>query len=223
MQIIHSFSRFCVCILLPLTSYAPASPAGLQARLLSACKSGNLPLASRLLAKGAKINARAGEFTPLMAAAQAGQTEVVAFLLKNNANVNAKHAPGSLTALMYAKNYACVKALLRAGSNANDANVDGETVLLHWLGRKDKEATKVSRLLISKGADVNAATITNETALMVAVEAGNSNTARLLLAKGARVNEEDEEGATALSRAISLHRADLVALLKRAGVTPKSR
>lgn len=206
-----------VCLLLLGESYLFASPASLQKRLLSACRKGSIPLVKQLLAQGVKINVSEGEFTPLMETAQAGRIKVLVFLLKRGAKVKARHAPGYLTALMYAKNYGCVKALLGANANAKDVNVDGESVLLQWAARKGEEATKVCRLLISKGADVNGTTITNETALMSAVEAGNARTVRLLLAKGAQVSRKDESGRTAFSRAVIQRRSDMATLLKKAG------
>jgi ankyrin repeat protein len=56
----------------------------------------------------------------------------------------------------------------------------------------------VARLLLEKGADVNAKTHDGHTALQLAAAKGHETVARLLLEKGADVNAETHDGDTAL-------------------------
>src|SRR5262249_21889796 len=142
-------------------------------------------------------NPAEGETTPLMEAAKEGQTPVVKYLLSQKAQVEASDRVSHETALWVAKNYDCVKALLEAKADVNTANVDGETVLMHWLEQGDRDSERVIRLLISKGADVNCMAEAGETGLMRAVGAGNAAIVRLLLEKSARVDGQDDAGETA--------------------------
>ena len=74
------------------------------------------------------------------------------------------------------------------------------------------------RLLVEKGADVNAINYEGETALMIAVDAGdNPEVVKLLLEKGADVNARTKEGETALMIASKRLRLDAIKLLKAHG------
>lgn len=174
---------------------------------------GDLAAVKRLLRVGANVNGPKGEVTPLMLAAKQSHLEILRYLLSKGARVEATAVPGSLTALLAAQDLPCIKALIQGGANVNAADVDGETVLMHWLSRPDREAEKVIRLLIANGADVHCGAEAGETSLMRAVEAGNAAVVRLLLKKGAPLEGTADNGETALSIAERKHRSDLIALL----------
>jgi len=57
---------------------------------------------------------------------------------------------------------------------------------------------KIVKILLAKGANVNAKSLNNRTALIIASTLGHTGIVKLLLAKGADFNVKDEEGKTAL-------------------------
>jgi ankyrin repeat protein len=113
----------------------------------------SLEIVTLLLDHGADPNAlnRAWQ-TPLMAAAFAGDEELVKALLGHKANVNVGSEFG-MTALMYARGVPVIKLLLAAGATVNDKEIKGKTAL-HWAASQgDADGVK---LLIEAGATVNA-------------------------------------------------------------------
>jgi len=70
------------------------------------------------------------------------------------------------------------------------------------------------RLLLERGADINAATRAGQTALVVAVINGHTEVVKLLLDNKADPMVMDETGKMAVDYAIAAKRADLIELLK---------
>jgi ankyrin repeat protein len=151
-----------------------------------------------------------------MCAAKKGHTSILKYLLRKGAKTRATDRPGYLTALLYAKNYRCVEALLEAGASANESNIDGGSVLGQWVYKNTEEAERIVKLLVHRGADVNAEE-DGQYVLNSAVEGGRIGMVRSLLEYGADANAEDDNGVTPLSIAQRMKRRDLVALLKRYG------
>jgi ankyrin repeat protein len=85
------------------------------------------------------------------------------------------------------------KALLDGAANPNAKTPDGTTALMHATLLAD---VSLMRLLLDRGADVNAANKAKATALMWAV--GDFDKARLLIEHGADVNSRAESGHTPL-------------------------
>ena len=134
-----------------------------------------------LLDNGAEIEARDWlDDTPLIVAAQNGRKEAIEFLLANNADINAKSTG-------------------RLGNS--------ETALTKSIGRKQFEA---ARLLIEKGADVDAPKGAHSIPLQEAALQGNAELVKLLLAKGADVNSRSEDGQDALQWASSKEIAEIL-------------
>jgi ankyrin repeat protein len=75
----------------------------------------------------------------------------------------------------------------------------------------------VVKLLIKKGADVNAKDKYGGTALMYAAQNGDKEVVKLLLEKGAKVNAKNENGWTALMFAAYYGHKEIVKLLKSYG------
>lgn len=77
------------------------------------------------------------------------------------------------------------------------------------------------RVLLDKGADVNAKDKKGMTPLMRAARSGEFDIVRVLIERGARISEEDEIGKTALDYAQGKlkgeEKDDMARLLKKAG------
>jgi hypothetical protein len=73
---------------------------------------------------------------------------------------------------------------------------------------------EIAKLLLEKGADVNARNCSDRTALYVVAERGHVDMAKLLLEKGADPNARDCFGRTALQAAATGRHAGTVALLQ---------
>ena len=107
-----------------------------------------------------------------------------------------------------------LQALIKAGADPNHAGVAGATALM-WAV---PDVAKV-RLLLDGGANVNAKSETERTALLVA--ASYPRTAallQLLLDRGADLRAQDRAGATALALAVRSADVDVVRFLADKGL-----
>jgi len=125
--------------------------------------------------------------TPLHSAALLNQTEIIAKLIATGADVGATNGAGA-TALHYgAANGEIVKLLLKAGAAPNARSVAGSTPL--HIAAANQESIAAIKLLVSAGADVNAARnyppLGEISPLTQAVLAGNASAAKFLLEHGA--------------------------------------
>ncbi len=108
-----------------------------------------------------------------------------------------------------------VSDLILKGANINTRQPDGWTPLLFAVFNKNFELAK---LLIEKGADVNAQDYhAGISVLMRAVDSGDINFINYLIKKGVNVNARQKAGNSALSYAISGQRSEIVKLLQTAG------
>ncbi len=158
-----------------------------------------------LLEHGAKLD--------LFSAVAIGDDIHVAQLIKQNPAALNPRGPDGYPALHFAvgMNYRkIVEQLLDAGCDVDIRNESdsqgyvGETALhcaAFW-GRPD-----LARLLIERGADVNALTKRRITPLHSAARMSNVKTARLLLENGAKIDAKDTKGETPLDWCRKLHRS----------------
>ena len=134
-----------------------------------------------LIQRGAPVNARDSGYTPLMLT---DRKEVAAALIDKGADINAA-----------------------ADADAEDGA--GETPLMiaidtpYSIGEKhedesDSQKDAMIRLLLSRGANINAMTKYGVTPLSAALESQCDNVAVLLLAHGADLNARDQNGDTPL-------------------------
>ena len=167
-----------------------------------------------LLAKGVDPNSVNAQGEPaLVIAARAGYGATVDALLAAKANVDARSTFGD-SAIMVAAlggHLELVKKLRAKGAAIDGA---GWTPLIYAAtGGQDAVIT----YLLTEGANINAVSPNETTALMMAVREGKGDTVTLLLAKGADVNRRNQNGATALSWALRGNEQSMADKLRRAG------
>ncbi len=202
--------------------------------LVEAGRGGKTPAARELLAAGADVNGRDAGVTPLIAATESGNAELVALLLARGADVDAPftghldmnrerfpYRGGGWNALLWA---ACsgtpevVQTLVDAGANVAVATSRGLTPIRCAILR-GHEAHE--RILRAAGATD---TMTSRSyQLAKAARQGDLATVRALLAAGVDVNARDEYGFTALMLAAHANRADIVRVLIAAGADLNAR
>lgn len=200
--------------------------------------------------KSTNINAKNEDIqTPLYAALEKGNLDVVRILLENGANVNLAIYYG-ITPLYFAvdtNNLEAVRLLLEKGAYANLARDSYYTPL--YVAAKNGN-TEIVRLLLEKGAQASLTTKghtplfaaaqyghldvvrllvdhgaqinlgKNINSLFIAAQNGHFETVRYLLENGALINLPDSEGETALHIATKRRHIEIVKLLLKAGANP---
>jgi ankyrin repeat protein len=175
---------------------AVLSPAAENSPLYLPIRNNDLPALRKLIQDpGSKARDARGN-SALMYAAALGSLESMRLLLDAGADANAAN-DFAATALMWcAGDAAKVRLLLSNGAKVDARSKLGRTPLL--IAAAYDGATEAARLLIEKGADVNAR---DEGGMSVLEQAASSNhieLVRLLLSKGANVNTADGGGVTPL-------------------------
>lgn len=182
-----------------------------QNELLQASKNGDHMDAEILLGEGAEVDWIGSEGkTALHLAAQYGHKRLVQLLLDHGADIEAHCEPFG-TPLMIQH---------RAGNTP-----------LHWAAAGDDTSGRqesVTRLLLERGANINARSLRLRTPLQAAVmytRTGNDATAtiRTLLDKGALVNAFDTEGWTPLHEAAHYGKSDIAQILLNHGANVEGR
>jgi len=117
-----------------------------QPSTVSAAEAGDLELLQSLQQQGMSLDYRDPRkfmWTPLMAAVYSGQSNVVAYLLKQGVDTEARDAHGN-TALMLAVDVAdtdlsIIQMLVNAGAKVNATNDFGQTVFDAVAAKPEKE------------------------------------------------------------------------------------
>jgi ankyrin repeat protein len=177
--------------------------------LMCAATQGQLLIVEALVQHGARLND--GAIPALMKAAEGGHADIVEFLLRSGADVNATTTHGGVTAIEFAAekgNAEVVKLLISARAFVNDADKLG-LVLYHAVRRGHVE---VADLLLRAGANANRRVVGRTALMNCAVAAdicqqanGERNYAlakqlmELLLAAGADPKAEADGGGNVLS------------------------
>src|SRR5699024_5466553 len=165
----------------------------------------------KLLVKlGADVNARNGDgWTPLMEAAYRDHVPSVELLVHHGANVHMEDGNG-LTALCIAldsRSFLAARALLKNGASPGHGCGDAQAMPLMLVATHEKAGSRessevdhglylsdgmspleIGKLLIDKGADVNAKTRDGVTALMIAAGYDNAAVIGLLVQAGAKLD-----------------------------------
>jgi uncharacterized protein len=190
-----------------------------------ACQNGNAAMIETLLKAGADANAAITENeTALMTAARTGVVEAATVLLDHGAQVDAREAWRGETALMWAvaEGHADMARVLIA----HGADVNAHSSVNHWERQTTSEPREkwlplggltpllfaarqgcidCARVLVEKGADVNAADPTGISPALMAIINGHYDVAEFMLDKGTDPNLADETGRTALYSAVDFH------------------
>ena len=130
--------------------------------------------------------------TPLLAAAQASQVEVIRLLLEQGANPNLSSIPGKMewTALHLAvtASLEAVKLLLLHGADINSQGPLGTPLHL----ASEDSSIEVVKALLDNGAAIDAYDKCKETPLHIATKAGRSDIVAYLLRAGTNPNSPNE-------------------------------
>ncbi|KAH7160411.1 ankyrin repeat-containing domain protein [Dactylonectria estremocensis] len=196
-----------------------------QVVVAQAAKDENVELVGLLLQHGANANATDIVGNPILATAvESGNTDMIELLLCKGGNVNARTYIGT-TILEHAiakKRVDIAKQLLAGGANAGATDVHSQPILINIIRNpllNDDEKIEMMRLLLSKGADPDAADrIYGLPAICHAVEMPSAAVVDELLRHGARTTVRMLAGQTLLTYAIDLNRRDQVNVLLDHGV-----
>ena len=144
-------------------------------------------------------------FTNLMQVSAIDSVPSIRQLLGAGANLNAQDESG-WTSLMVASalcNAGAVNTLLEAGAPPDIHDSNGDTALIGVAAIRYpcKEQPAIFRVLVAKGADINAINSEGQTALIWAARCGNPDAVRVLIEAGAQINLRDKSGLSALDYA----------------------
>ncbi|XP_031786072.1 ankyrin repeat and KH domain-containing protein mask isoform X3 [Nasonia vitripennis] len=187
-----------------------------------AASGGYVNIIKLLLSHGAEINSRTGSklgISPLMLAAMNGHTAAVKLLLDMGSDINAQIETNRNTALTLAcfqGRHEVVSLLLDRKANVEHRAKTGLTPLMEAASGGYVE---VGRVLLNKGADVNATPVpsSRDTALTIAADKGHCRFVELLLSKGTQVEVKNKKGNSPLWLAANGGHLNVVDLLYHAG------
>lgn len=198
-----------------LSLHSATAWAGAYEDMLHAIRTDDQATVVELIKRGMDVDTVSPEGeTLLMLAAREGKPSVIKAILAGKPRVQARNPRGE-SALMLAAimgHTEAVKLLLDANAPVNQS---GWTPLIYAAAR---DRVDISRLLIGKGANVNAAADNGTTALMMAAREGYLQTLLLLLEHGADAKYVSPHGHSAMSLAKERGHKEVEALLRKAGV-----
>ncbi|XP_012691221.2 ankyrin repeat and KH domain-containing protein 1 isoform X2 [Clupea harengus] len=187
-----------------------------------AASGGYVNIIKILLNAGAEINSRTGSklgISPLMLAAMNGHVPAVKLLLDMGSDINAQIETNRNTALTLA----CFQGRAEVVSLLLDrrANVEhrAKTGLTPLMEAASGGYAEVGRVLLDKGADVNAPPVpsSRDTALTIAADKGHYKFCELLIIRGAHIDVRNKKGNTPLWLAANGGHFDVVQLLEQSG------
>jgi ankyrin repeat protein len=195
--------------------------------LVAAIESRSLEIAEFLIGSGADVNQRDDAWgSVLVRCVDTRQVACVKLLLDSGADVNMKPMGEHPKALPYAVilgEVELARLLIDRGAivdESDDTDESGKTPLMTASMPGNIEMMK---LLLEKGADVNARDRVGETPLMIAAYWDQVDAAALLLEQGASIEAQRADGQTALMIAAGEGQANVVRLLLVNGADPSAQ
>lgn len=152
--------------------------------------------------------------------AQRGYWDIVETLLRKGAPLNQPPKIGEtlLSRAAAEAQAAIIEVLIARGLSPNATEPQsGRTPLVACIMSRHRESLRMAKLLLDKGADVNAQDEKGNTPLMAAAAINNAELCRLLLDKGAVVTLANKYGETALDVALKANSAQCIPLLSGGG------
>ena len=179
---------------------------------------GKLDALRALLKAGASVAVDQDGESILAVAAHEGHAAVVDALIAAGADVNAKNKDGLSPLMMAAgsNRVGAVRALVSKGAEVNATNNDGATALIAAAYGGYAQSTEA---LLASGAKTDVRDRAGRTALMASALGGNAAVTSLLIEHKADPLVEDENDMNALVYAASTGHDEVVAVLRKAGVT----
>ena len=206
-----------------------------------AAGAGNLAIASTLLSHGADVNAKnsgtdSKGWTPLHYAVNSNQKEMVALLLKNKADPNARietsfgEGGKGYTSLLMATAKALpdvVDLLLASGADPNLRNATRVPILNAMYNENPAARLQMLKSLIQHGGALESRDSFNNTPLLLAAGRADKEAMVLLLANKADVNAQDQNGYSPLRMLVEISQNQdikpLAELLLAAGADVNAR
>ncbi|RSL68350.1 hypothetical protein CEP54_002787 [Fusarium duplospermum] len=179
-----------------------------------------------LVSRGANVDRKLREHTPLTMAISSRCTPITAVLLDSGANPNMSSRNGNTPLLAAAAtgHDESVRYLLAKGADPSMTQGQSGYSPMHMAAHKDKPY--VLQLLAGSGAPIDLLDKMGETPLLVAAKLGNSQSALRLIKLGADVERVGPDGMSVLSHAVKLGDMNLVSALLEQGaglqMTPTS-
>ena len=169
----------------------------------------------------AKVNVRDKAYdgiSPLHAAIENGNIEMVQFLLDRGAKVNIRDFQKRTPLMMMDEDATpeLLQLMIRYGAKMSLADKEGNTLLMHFAEYNQPE---ILRYLLTAGIPINAKNKDGETALMIAADSDQVETVRALLDAGADANLADNENEAAIEKTSN---AEVKSLLISFGAVAKS-
>jgi ankyrin repeat protein len=169
--------------------------------------------------EAAAVFLRRGYNLNLHEASAWGDVETVQHLLEKDPDLLNSYSVDGFQALGLAcffNQEKVVEVLLNAGARVNDASHNFQQVSpLHSAAAADNP--RLCRMLIDRGAEVNARQQGGFTPLHTAAQNGNLEMVKLFLSRGAEMNALTSQGRTPLSLAKESKNDELIRLLQSAG------